>query len=51
MFFLNDAELPLKFEVVTTGKVIYAESMDYLMSYKERVIKECIDFRHMLEAQ
>jgi len=49
--FLNDANLSLKFEVVTTGKVIYAESINYVMDYKEKIIKEYIDFKPMLEVQ
>ena len=49
--FLNDANLLLKFEVVTTGKVIYAEPIDYVMDYKEKIIKEYIDFKPMLEVQ
>jgi len=49
--FLNDANLSLKFEVVTTGEVIYSESIDYVMDYKEKIIKEYIDFKPMLEVQ
>ncbi len=49
--FLNNAPLTLKFEVVTTGKVIYSISEKFSADYKERVIKEYIDFKPLLEEQ
>ncbi|MGB9843479.1 MAG: type VII toxin-antitoxin system MntA family adenylyltransferase antitoxin [Caldisericia bacterium] len=49
--FLNDAPLTLKFEVVTNGKPIYYESIDKHYEFKERVIKEYIDFKPLLDEQ
>jgi len=43
--------LNLKFEVVTTGRVIYRISEDYDCNYKEKVVKEYIDFKPLLDEQ
>jgi len=49
--FLNESPLTLKFEVVTSGKPIYFEKIDTHYEYKERVIKEYIDFKPLLDEQ
>ncbi|HOJ93528.1 MAG TPA: nucleotidyltransferase domain-containing protein [Dictyoglomaceae bacterium] len=49
--FLDRAPLTLKFEVVTTGRVIYKISEDYDCNYKEKVVKEYIDFKPLLDEQ
>ena len=49
--FLDFAPLPLQFEVVTTGKVIYRVSREFEYDYKEKIIKEYIDFKPLLDIQ
>lgn len=49
--FLDKAPLTLRFEVVTTGKVLYRISKEFQYNYKERVIKEYIDIKPLLEEQ
>lgn len=49
--FLNEAPLTLKFEVVTHGKPIYFENIEDHYNFKERVIKEYIDFKPLLNEQ
>lgn len=49
--FLDRAPLVLRFEVVTTGKVLYRISKEFEYNYKERVIKEYIDIKPLLEIQ
>ncbi len=49
--FLDRAPLTLKFEVVTTGRVIYKISEYYDCNYKEKVVKEYIDFKPLLDEQ
>ena len=49
--FLDFAPLTLQFEVVTTGKVIYRVSREFEYDYKEKIIKEYIDFKPLLDIQ
>ena len=49
--FLNYSPLTLKFEVVTSGKPIYFENIDAHYEFKERVIKEYVDFKPLLDEQ
>ncbi|HCU22267.1 MAG TPA: hypothetical protein DF698_05160 [Candidatus Atribacteria bacterium] len=49
--FLDFAPLTLQFEVVTTGKVIYRVSREFEYDYKEKIIKEYIDFKPLLDVQ
>ena len=49
--FLDFAPLALQFEVVTTGKVIYRVSRELEYDYKEKIIKEYIDFKPLLDIQ
>lgn len=49
--FLDRAPLTLQFEVVTSGKVIYSVSKNFVYSYKEKVIKEFVDFKSLLDMQ
>jgi len=49
--FLDKAPLTLKFEVVVTGKIIYSISEEFVYEYKERIIKEYIDFKPLLDEQ
>lgn len=49
--FLDKASLTLKFEVVTTGKILYRVSKEFAYNYKERIIKEYIDIKPLLEEQ
>ncbi len=49
--FLDFAPLTLQFEVVTTGKVIYRVSRELEYDYKEKIIKEYIDFKPLLDVQ
>lgn len=49
--FLDKAPLTLKFEIVTTGEVIYTISEEFLASYKEKIVKEYIDFKPLLDEQ
>lgn len=49
--FLNEVPLTLKFEVVTEGKPIYFENIEDHYNFKERVIKEYIDFKPLLDEQ
>ena len=49
--FLYFAPLTLQFEVVTTGKVIYRVSREFEYDYKEKIIKEYIDFKPLLDIQ
>lgn len=49
--FLDKAPLTLKFEVVTTGKVLYRISREFEYNYRERIIKEYIDMKPLLEEQ
>lgn len=51
IMFLDLAPLTLRFEVVTTGKVLYSISEDFVFNYKERIIKEYIDFKYFLDEQ
>ncbi len=47
--FLNNAPLTLKFNVVTQGRVIYRDSVEFEGNFKEKVIKEYIDFKPLLD--
>ncbi|MCX7796353.1 MAG: nucleotidyltransferase domain-containing protein [bacterium] len=49
--FLDKAPLNLRFEVVTTGKILYRVSKEFEYNYKERVMKEYIDMKPLLEEQ
>jgi|YelNatPaOPRAMG01_1025707.scaffolds.fasta_scaffold11806_5 predicted nucleotidyltransferase len=49
--FLDKAPLTLKFEVVTTGKVIYRVSKEFEYNYREKIVKEYIDIKPLLEIQ
>jgi predicted nucleotidyltransferase len=49
--FLERASLPLQFEVVTSGKVIYSVSKEIAFHYKEKIIKEYVDFKPLLDMQ
>jgi predicted nucleotidyltransferase len=49
--FLDFVPLTLQFEVVTTGKVIYRVSREFEYDYKEKIIKEYIDFKPLLDVQ
>jgi len=49
--FLDFAPLVLQFEVITTGKVIYRVSREFEYDYKEKIIKEYIDFKPLLDIQ
>lgn len=49
--FLDKAPLTLKFEVVTTGELLYTVSEEFLGSYREKVMKEYIDFKPLLDEQ
>ena len=37
--------------MVTTGKVIYRVSREFEYDYKEKIIKEYIDFKPLLDVQ
>lgn len=47
--FLNNAPLTLKFNVVIEGKIVYKDSTESENNFKERVIKEYIDFKPLLD--
>jgi len=47
--FLNNADLTLKFDVVNNGKVIYEREKFISFDYKEKVIKEYIDCKYLME--
>lgn len=47
--FLDKATLPLRFEAVTKGKVFYTQSVQFEANYREKTIKEYIDFKPLLE--
>ncbi len=49
--FLDKAPLTLKFEVVNSGEILYSISKDFSANYKERVIKEYIDFKPLIDEQ
>ncbi len=49
--FLDKAPLTLRFEVVNSGKILYTISEEFCLNYKERVVKEYIDFKPLLEEQ
>ncbi|MCS7202791.1 MAG: nucleotidyltransferase domain-containing protein [Dictyoglomus sp.] len=49
--FLDKAPLTLKFEVVSTGRILYTFSEDFSANYKEKIVKEYIDFKPLLEEQ
>ena len=47
--FLQRSPLFLQFEVVTRGKVLYEVSSYFRANYTEKVIKEYIDFKPLLD--
>jgi len=47
--FLQRASLPLQFEAVTKGKILYEVSPYFRARYTERVIKEYVDFKPLLD--
>lgn len=47
--FLDKAPLPLKFEIVTSGKPIYEYRNGFFLDYKEKIMKEYIDFKFHLD--
>ncbi|MGC8930936.1 type VII toxin-antitoxin system MntA family adenylyltransferase antitoxin [Dictyoglomus turgidum] len=49
--FLDKVPLTLKFEVVNSGEILYSISKDFLTNYKERVVKEYIDFKPLMDEQ
>lgn len=49
--FLDKAPLTLRFEVVNSGKILYTISEEFCLNYKERVVKEYIDFKPLLDEQ
>ena len=46
---LHQAPLPVRFEAVTRGKVLYRTSAEFEADYRERIVKEYIDFKPLLE--
>ncbi|MCX6089085.1 MAG: nucleotidyltransferase domain-containing protein [Candidatus Atribacteria bacterium] len=49
--FLERASLPFQFEVITTGKILYSISEKFAFHYKEKIIKEYVDFKPLLDIQ
>jgi len=47
--FLQHSSLSLQFEAVTRGKVLYEVSPYFRVEYTEKVIKEYIDFKPLLD--
>ncbi|MGC8976527.1 MAG: type VII toxin-antitoxin system MntA family adenylyltransferase antitoxin [Candidatus Ratteibacteria bacterium] len=47
--FLNQAPLTLRFEVVNDGILIYQDRKYLSYEYKEKILKEYIDFKHHLD--
>ncbi len=43
--FLDTAPLSLKFDVVTSGRLLYEETAGSSLDYKEKIMKEYLDFR------
>ncbi|MCL4424324.1 MAG: nucleotidyltransferase domain-containing protein [Firmicutes bacterium] len=49
LMFLNSASLPIRFEVVSTGKLVYCSDTDRLTDFLEDISREYMDFRFHLE--
>ena len=49
IIFLNHAPLPLIFEVVSEGKLLFELTKGFSLEYKERITKLYIDFKFHLE--
>ncbi|MDF9406811.1 nucleotidyltransferase domain-containing protein [Pelotomaculum isophthalicicum JI] len=50
LLFLNSASLPLRFEVISTGRVIYCINDDLRTDFEYIVSGEYMDFKYHLEA-
>ena len=46
---LHQAPLPVRFEAVTRREVLYQISAEFEADYRERIVKEYIDFEPLLE--
>ena len=47
--FLQNSSLPLQFEAAFEGKVLYEVSPDFRADYTEKVLKDYLDFKPLLE--
>jgi len=47
--FLQRASVPLQFEVVTRGKVLYEVSSKFRADYIEDVLRKYLDFKPLLD--
>jgi len=46
---LDQAPLPVRFEAVTRGRVLYRVPAEFEADYRERIVKEYIDFEPLLQ--
>ena len=49
LLLLNEVPLILKWEIVNTGKVLFEKEKDLALDYKEKILKEYVDFQFHLK--
>ncbi|MCD6521725.1 hypothetical protein J7K56_03035, partial [Candidatus Calescamantes bacterium] len=49
LLLLNEAPLSLKWEIVNTGKVLFEKKKRFSLDYKEKILKEYVDFQFHLK--
>lgn len=49
LLFLHSAKLPVRFEVISTGKIIYCSDNDMRTDFEDNVTREYLDFKYHLE--
>ena len=49
LLLLNEAPLSLKWEIVNTGKVLFEKKKGFSLDYKEKILKEYVDFQFHLK--